>query len=71
MRAETSAGQFQFSTPVNAGRYKICVSKDRKSFFCGDIRLALDNDGKSYELRRPRSMLVKGGGRLELTLSIR
>ncbi len=72
MRAYTKAGAFRFPNPVNPGTYKICASEDNdESHYCGDVRLARENDGKVYELKRSRSVLVFGGGKRQLDLSIR
>ncbi len=71
MRTQTRNGSFQFPKPVNPGPFKICVSKKGdEDFYCGDVRLGQDTDGKAFELKRPRSMLVFGGGKLDLTIRI-
>lgn len=70
-RTQTRNGAFQFPKPVNPGSFKICVSKKGdKDFYCGDVRLGQDADGKRFELKRPKSMLVFGGGKLDLTIRV-
>jgi len=72
MRTQTQDGAFAFPNPINPGPFKICVAKKGdNNYYCGDVRLERDNDGKAYELRRPRSMVVFGGGKLDLILRIK
>lgn len=72
MRAQAQEGVFQFPNPVNPGAYKICASEDNdNSHYCGDVRLARENDGKVYELKRARSRILFGGGKRQLTLNIK
>jgi type VI protein secretion system component VasK len=72
MRTQTQDGSFQFPNPINPGPFKICVTKKGETnYYCGDVRLDRDSDSKAYELRRPRSMVVFGGGKLDLTLHIK
>jgi type VI secretion system protein ImpL len=72
MKAKTGdGGAFKFSTPINPGTYKICVSENKDDYYCGDVRLMRENNGKVYELKRSRSMLLFGGGKRQLTLNIR
>jgi len=72
MRTQTKGGAFQFAKPINPGPYKICaVKRGDNSYYCGDVRLGRENEGKAYELREPRSLIVFGGGKLDLTLRFR
>jgi uncharacterized protein (DUF1697 family) len=71
MRAQTKDGAFRFPSPINPGKYKICASEDKENYYCGDVRLERDNDGKTYELQRPRSRLIFGGGKRQLSLNIK
>ncbi|MBN2319757.1 MAG: type VI secretion system membrane subunit TssM [Acidobacteria bacterium] len=71
MRAQTKEGAFRFPSPINPGKYKICASEDKESYYCSDVRLARDNDGKEYELKRSRSRLIFGGGKRQLELTIK
>jgi hypothetical protein len=72
MRTQTQNGTFEFPNPINPGPFKICAAKKGDSnYFCADVRLDRDSSGKTYELKRPRSMVVFGGGKLDLTVQIR
>jgi type VI secretion system protein ImpL len=71
MRARTQKGAFRFPGPINPGKYKICVSEEKDSYYCGDVRLDRENDNKVYELKRSRSKLIFGGGKRQLTLNIK
>jgi type VI secretion system protein ImpL len=72
MRTQTKDGTFQFPNQVNPGPFKICAAKKGETnYYCGDVRLERDSDGKPFELRRPRSVVVFGGGKLDLTLRVR
>lgn len=72
MRAQTRDGIFEFPNPINPGSFKICAAKkDDKNFFCGDVRLDRERNGQSYELSRSRSMMMFGGGKLNLILNVR
>ncbi len=71
MRTQTTKGAFRFPSPINPGKYKICASEDKDSFYCGDVRLERDTDGKTYELQRSRSKILFGGGKRQLDLKIR
>jgi type VI secretion system protein ImpL len=72
MRTQTQDGNFNFPNPINPGPFKICAAKKGDTnYFCADVRLDRDSNGKPYELRRPRSMVVFGGGKLDLVLQIR
>ncbi len=71
-RAQTQNGDFQFPNLVNPGPFKICVTKKGETnYYCGDVRLDKSSSGKAYELKRPRSLVVFGGGKLDLTVRIR
>lgn len=72
MRAVTREGAFEFPKRVNPGAFKVCAAKKGdKNFFCGDVRLDGDSATHSYDLNRPRSMVVFGGGKLSLVLRVR
>jgi type VI secretion system protein ImpL len=72
MRTQTRNGDFRFPNPINPGQFKICaIKKGDNSYYCGDVRLGKENEGKTYELREPRSLVVFGGGKLDLTLRFR
>jgi type VI secretion system protein ImpL len=70
MRAQTQKGAFRFPSPINPGKYKICITEDKENYYCGDVRMDKDNNNKVYELQRSRSKLLFGGGKRQLTLSI-
>ena len=71
-RTQTQDGSFQFPNLVNPGPFKVCVTKKGDSnYYCGDIRLDRASDGKAYELKRARSLVVFGGGKLDLTVRVR
>ncbi len=70
MRTRTAEGVFRFPNPVNPGSFTICVTKDEKNYYCGDVRVGRENDGKVYELKRPRSKIIFGGGKRLLTLKV-
>jgi len=72
MRTQTQAGKFQFPNPVNPGPFKVCASrKGETNYFCGDVLLDRGSNGKAFQLRRPRSMVVFGGGELDLIVQIK
>ncbi len=72
MRAQTREGAFQFPNSVNPGAFKICATrKGENNYFCGDIRVDRSSNGRSFGLKRPRSMVVFGGGQLDVTLQVR
>ena len=72
MRTQTRNGDFRFPNPINPGPFKICaIKKGDNSYYCGDVRLGKESEGKTYELREPRSLIVFGGGKLDLTLRFR
>lgn len=71
-RAQAQNGEFQFPNLVNPGPFKICVTKKGETnYYCGDVRLDKSSSGKAYELKRPRSLGIFGGGKLDLTVRIR
>jgi type VI secretion system protein ImpL len=72
MRAQTRDGIFEFPNPINPGSFKICAAKKGdKNFFCGDVRLDRERNGQSFELSRSRSMMMFGGGKLNVILNIK
>ena len=71
-RVQAQDGNFQFPNLINPGHFKVCVTRSGDTnYYCGDVRVERDGDGKAYELRRPRSMKLFGGGKLDLTVRIR
>jgi len=72
MRAQTYDGTFQFPSPINPGPFKICATrKGETSYFCGDVRVDRGNNGRAFVLKHPRSMVVFGGGQLDLVLQVK
>ncbi len=72
MRTQTADGVFQFSSAINPGPFKICVcKKGDTNYFCTDIRLGIESNGKVLQLQRPRSMLIFGGGSIDVTLRVK
>jgi hypothetical protein len=72
MRTQTQGGKFQFPNPINPGPFKVCaMRKGETSYFCGDVLLDRGSNGKTFQLRRPRSMVVFGGGELDLIVQIK
>jgi type VI secretion system protein ImpL len=72
MRAQTHEGTFQFPSPINAGPFKICATrKGENGYFCGDVHVDRADNGRAFVLKHPRSMVVFGGGQLDVILQIR